>query len=92
MSVGYKPDCFVTEPRWYLNENIMQTVTKLEILGVTFTNNGTCSDHVHNRVQKCRRAFYSLSNIGMNCPGLNNKSKSQLYRSICLPALTCGME
>ena len=70
----------------------METVTKLEILGVTFTNNGTCSDHVQNRVQKCRRAFYSLSNIGMNCPGLNTNSKSHLYKSICLPTLTYGME
>ena len=58
VSAGYKPDCFVTESIWYLNENIMETVTKLEILGVTFTNNVTCSDHVQNRVQKCRRAFF----------------------------------
>ena len=74
MSTGYKPDCFVTKPIWYLNENITETVTRLEILGETFTNNDTCSDHVQNRLQKCRRAFYSLRNIGMNYPGLNNKS------------------
>jgi len=92
ISAGYKPDCFVTEPIWYLNENIMETVTKLEILDVTFTNNDTCSDHVPNRVDKCRRAFYSLSNISMNYPGLNNNNKSQLYSSMCLLTLTYGMQ
>jgi len=70
----------------------MKTVTKLEILGVTFINNGTCSEHVQHTVQMCRRAFYSLSNIGMNYPGLNNNSKPHLYSSICLPTLTYGMQ
>ena len=74
MNAGYKPDCFVTEPIWYLNKNITETVTKLEILCVTFTNNGTCSDHVQNRIQKYKKVFTSLSNIVMNYPGLNNNS------------------
>jgi len=70
----------------------METVIKLEILGIAFTNNGTCSDHVQNTVQKCRRAFYFLSNISMNDLSLNNKGKSHLYSSICLPTLTYGMQ
>ena len=42
--------------------------------GVTFNNNGKTYEHVQNtsRVQKCRRAFYSINNVGMNYPGLNN--------------------
>ena len=49
MSVGYKTGSFVTEHIWYLTENVMEIVTKLGILGVTFTDNGTRSDHVQNR-------------------------------------------
>jgi len=67
-------------------------MTKLKILGVTFTNSGTFSDHVQNRIQKCRTVFYSLINIGMNYPGSNNNSKSHLYTSICLPTLTYCMQ
>ena len=37
MGAGYESDCFVSEAIWYLHENIMETVTKLEILVVTFT-------------------------------------------------------
>ena len=33
-----------------------------------------------------------LNNVGMTYPGLNNISKSQLYRSIRLPTLTYGMD
>ena len=65
MCAGYKPDCFVTSPKWYLNDVVMDTVTKLDILGVTFNNNFKTYEHVQNRVQKCRRAFYSLNNVGM---------------------------
>ena len=68
-------DCVVTTPRWYLDDVVMDTVTKFDILGY-----------------KCRRDFYSLSNVGMNYPGLNNISNSQLYRSICLQTLPYGLD
>ena len=45
---GYKPDCFVTTPRWFVNDAVMDTVTKLYILGVTFNNNGKTYEHVQN--------------------------------------------
>ena len=75
MCAGYNPDCFVTSP----NDVVMDTVTKLDIFGVTFNNNCKTYEHVQNRVQKCRRAFCSLNNVGITYPGLNNISKSQLY-------------
>ena len=56
MSVGHKPDCFVTEPKWYLNNYVMNTVTKLDVLGVTFSADGKYVDHVQTRIQKCRRS------------------------------------
>jgi len=42
-----------------------------------------------HRVQKYRRAFYSLNNIGMNYPGLHNNSKSHF---VYLPTLTYRMQ
>lgn len=92
MSIGYKPDCFTSKPVWFLNNNEINTVTKLNILGVTFSGDGKMYDHVQTRIQKCRRAFYSLGDLGMSYPGLNVSSKRYLYRSICLPTLTYGLE
>ena len=92
MSVGHKPDCFVTEPKWYLNNYVMNTVTKLDVLGVTFSADGKYVDHVQTRIQKCRRSLYALSNVGMQYPGLNISSKRQLFKSICLPTLSYGTE
>ena len=91
MSVGYKPDFFTSKPVWYLNNNAFNTVIKLDILGVTFSSDGKSSDCVQTRIQKCRRAFYSLGSLGMSYPGLNT-SKRFLYKSICLPTLIYGME
>ena len=92
MSIGYKPDCFTSKSVWYLNNNALDTVTKLDILGVTFSSDGKSSDYVQTRIQKCRRAFYSLGSLGMSYPGLNTTSKRFLYKSICLPTLIYGME
>ena len=49
----------------------MNTVTKLDVLGVTFSADGKYVDHVQTRMQKCRRSLYALSNVGMQYPGLN---------------------
>ena len=67
MSVGHKPDCFVTEPKWYLNNHVMNTVTKLDVLGVTFSAEGKYVDHVQpgsrNVDGLCMPSVMSVCNI-----------------------------
>ena len=87
-----QPDGFLQTPMWYLGENIMKTVNELEILGVTFRSNLKCNLHVQNRIQKCRKALYSMNNVGMCYPGLNTSTKTLIYKTVCLPSMTYGME
>ena len=91
MSTGYRPDCFTSEPKWYLNGSVMTNSKALEILGVSFRTNSVYDHHVQNRIQKCRRSLYSLGNVGMCYPGLNTSSKVTLYKTICLPTLMYSM-
>ena len=92
MVVGNNPDCFTSQPTWHLNNVAMNTVSRLEILGVTFSNNSNFKEHVQTRSQKCKRSMYALNSIGMCYPGLNSASKAHLYKSVCLPSLTYGMD
>jgi hypothetical protein len=91
MVCGKDPGRFSSEPVWYLGDVPMKTVNDLEILGVTFTYNNKFDKHVQKRSQKCRQSMYSLNGIGMCYPGLNTVSKVHLFKSICLPTLTYGI-
>jgi len=92
MVAGSNHISFDSIPIWYLDNTPMQTVNNLDVLGVTFSNNNKYHDHVQNRISKCKRSMYSLNSIGMCYPGLNTSSKTHLYKTICLPSLTYGME
>ena len=92
MCIGPKSDCFMTTPKWYLNGSIMTVEPNLEILGVLLQSDMTSQPHVNNRVNKCRRSLYSLSQVGISYPGLNSSSKCHLYQTVCRPSLLYGME
>ena len=47
---------------------------------------------VDNRLNKCRQSFYSLNSLGMSYPGAAPEVQAHLYKSICQPVLTYGME
>ena len=91
MMCGKNPGLFSTEPVWYLGDFSMKTVSQIQILGVTFSNNNKFDKHVQQRSQKCRQSMYSLNSIGMCYPGLNTASKTYLYKSICFPTLIYGL-
>ena len=92
MVAGKNSKCFVTDPVWHLGSTPMDTVSSLDILGVTFNSTHKYDNHVNTRIQKCKRSMYSLSNIGMAYPGLNTLSKTHLYKTICKPTLMYGIE
>ena len=61
---------FVVEPSWYLKGSLVENVSEMDLLGVTFQCNGTSTAHVDNRISNCRRSFYGLSSRGMCYPGI----------------------
>ena len=50
------------------------------------------TSHVDNRLNKCRQSFYGLNILGMSYPGAAPEVQAHLYKSICQPVLTYGME
>lgn len=92
-----KTKCFIIagnelceEPRWHLNNELINNVDILEILGVQFDSKG--ESHVQNRSEKCRRQFYSLRDVGMGFPGCSSDVKSYVWRTMCQPVLTYGFD
>jgi len=83
-------DSLMKEPMWYLNSERIENVESLEILGVQFDRKN--KDHVYNRSEKCKRAFYSLRDVGMAYPGCTPNVKAYLWRTICQPVILYGFD
>ena len=80
------------EPQWFLSGDKMANVTELNILGCHFNTKNNTTTHIDTRIKACRRAMYSLREIGMCYPGLSTEVKAHLWRSVCVPSLTYGLE
>ena len=80
------------EPVWRLNDVSLRNVETIEILGNVFNSKGNNTSHVDNRINKCRQSFYSLNSLGMSYHGAAPEVQAHLYKSICQPVLTYGME
>ena len=90
MIIGKSP--FTCEPVWRLNDVRLRNVETMEILGNVFNSKGNNTSHVDNRLNKCRQSFYGLNSLGMSYPGAAPEVQAHLYKSICQPVLTYGME
>ena len=90
MIIGKSP--FTCEPVWRLNDVSLRNVDTIEIHGNVFNSKGNNTSHVDNRLNKCRQSFYSLNSLGMSYPGAAPEVQAHLYKSICQPVLTYGME
>ena len=44
------PNCFISDPTWYMGTNILKTVSNLDILDVYFSSSGKYDDFIHNRI------------------------------------------
>ena len=78
-------------PSWCLKGNPIENVSSLEVLGVSFGDTDG-SMHANKRMDKCRRAFYSLRDVGLSYPGSSVEVKGYLWKSICQPVLLYGIE
>ena len=86
--------------------NVINNVKTIEILGNVYNVKGSSDDHVNHRIKKCRQSFYALSpagmvypgasmvypGAGMVYPGATTDVQSYLYKRICQPVLTYGLE
>ena len=72
---------------FHLDGKNLHCSESLEILGITFQHSGVASCHVTKRIQKCRRASYTLSSSGMCYPGVKSNVKSHVWQTVCLPTL-----
>ena len=90
MIIGKSP--FTCEPVWRLNDVSLRNVETIEILGNVFNSKGNNTSHVDNRLNKCRQSFYSLNSLGMSYPGAAPEVQAHVYKSICQPVFTYGME
>jgi retron-type reverse transcriptase len=83
---------FKTAPQWLLGEQEIEIVNELEILGCCFDNKLSGNYHIEKRIQACRKAMYSLSEIGCCYPGLSSDVKTHLWKSIGQPTLLYGLD
>ena len=95
MTIGMK--YFNEDHTWHLGPNIqLVNGNSLDILGVSYNAYmyGTNTDHVTNRISKCRQSVYGLrdSSTCMSYPGADIRIKKHLWKTICLPTLLYGME
>ena len=86
------PKLYRDPPRIYLDGESMSMSDDVSILGVYFNSKNTCNDHIEHRIQQCRLNYYSLCNTGLSYPGLDSKVKTHIWKSVCSPILTYGLE
>ena len=90
MIVGKCP--LYQDPKWRLGDKCLCNEESLNILGNVFNQGGNNASHVTNRLTKCRQSFYGLGNAGMLYPGAIPGVQAYLYKCICQPTLTYGLE
>ena len=99
----YNPDktqCMLTAPRKkayflhppsiYADSKRLDVKNTIDILGCTFNGTGFHSDHVQNRIDKCRRSFYMHKSAGLSFPGLPPNCKAHIWNTACQPVLLYG--
>ena len=90
MIIGKSP--FTCEPVWRLNDVSLRNDETTKILGNVFNGKGNNTSHVDMSLNKGRQTFYILNSLGMSYPGAAPEVEDHLYKSICQPVLTYGME
>ena len=90
MIVGKCP--LYQDPMWRLGDKCLCNEESLNIIGNVFNQGGNNASHVTNKLTKCRQSYYGLGNAGMLCPGATPDVQAYLYKCICQPTLTYGLQ
>jgi len=63
-------------------------VTVIKILGVTFTNNLSAAEHVHNVITSCAQTLYSLKVL--HAHWMNDSALQSVYQAVVISKLMYG--
>jgi hypothetical protein len=78
------------DPKWYLNNIQLKNNDSIQYLGVSLSHVNQ-SLHSQNRINACRRAFYSLQGAGLCNYQLDADTTSYLWKSAVKPVLLYGL-
>ena len=80
------------DTKWKLGDKCLCNEESLNIIGNVFNRCGKNASHVTNRLTKCRQSFYGLECSSMLYTGATPDVQAYLYKCICQPTLTYGLE
>ena len=83
---------FLALPKLYMYGEEIDYSNELDILGTTFSTDGSNASHIDNRSQKCRQAVFAHHKNGLCYPGLSTKIKSHMWNSYGEPSLIYGTD
>jgi len=66
----------------------IKRVTVIKILGVTFTNNLSAAEHVHNVITSCAQTLYALKVLRAH--GMNDSALQSVYQAVVISKLMYG--
>ena len=66
----------------------IKRVTVIKILGVTFTNNLSAAEHVHNVIASCAQTLYALKVL--RAYGMNDSAIQSVYQAVIVSKLMYG--
>jgi len=79
-------------PSWTMKDTQLPNKPQLDILGIIYSQDRSPSKYLELRKNKCRRAAFGLAGMGFCYPGSHTSVKEHLWKTICAPTLTYGME
>ena len=79
-------------PKWRLGDKCICNEESLNIVGNVFNRGGNNASHVTNRLTKCKTVILYVLSAVMLFPGATPNVQEYLYKCICQPTLTYGLE
>jgi hypothetical protein len=77
-------------PEWTLEQAVLQVSDQVRYLGVNLSS-ARSDAHIYDRMNKTKKAFYSLKNAGLFNTYNHPDTVSYLYRTAIRPILTYGL-
>ncbi len=83
---------FSTAFSWSVCSKSIPIVESATQLGILISSSSSTIERTTGRIASSRSAFYALSAVGTRHTGINPLTSLLLYKSICLPILSFGLE
>ena len=83
---------FLHLPKLHIYGKQIEYSKELDILGFTFSMDGSNASHIDKRSKKCRQAVFAHHKNGLCYPGLPTKIKCHMWKSYGESSLTYGLD